>query len=463
MRGTGEKEAMDYNSGNAGMNQGMPQGQGMPMNQGMPPGRGMPMNQGMPPGRGMPMNQGMPPGRGMPMNQGMPQGQRMPMNQGMPQGQGMPMNQGMPPGQGMPYRGAPRGGMPVNGVPASQGEPAGRARIKSRNPLPPETDERPRNRENRLFDEDNKPGTGRGPGGLAAAIPSGFAEGLSGVSGIVYGAILCVCLLISLIAYGTSHKGAGKAYNIPTDMITYNGLFRDIYENALAGNLGKSKTAAPMYNEDGTEVPAAPTAVGEKTAPGQGGQDSASSGGTASGSSDASTSGAAMVLDSGSGTEGSKQAESYKELISQLEAAIASGDTAFVGTKLAYEDESGNLKGYPQSVVDHFVTYMSTNSDKRDALMTELSNDKYSAQNGNAFVVKLPLIKFVVNMGYDDTTVSLPGFSDQVVNAGQSADIAPLLPCMYTLTISNPAWSESVPRDIEANVNESTISINIKP
>ena len=170
-----------------------------------------------------------------------------------------------------------------------------------------------------------------------------------------------------------------------------------------------------------------------------------------------------MVVDSGSGTDGYKQAESYNELLTQLETAMASGDKAFVGTKLAYEDESGNLKGFPESVVDHFVTYMSTNSDKRSAFINELSNDKYSGQNGSAFVVKLPLIKFVVNMGYDDTTISLPGFSDQVVNAGQSADIAPLLPCMYTLTISNPAWSEPVTRDIEANVNEATISINIKP
>jgi hypothetical protein len=170
-----------------------------------------------------------------------------------------------------------------------------------------------------------------------------------------------------------------------------------------------------------------------------------------------------MVVDSGSGSDGYKQAESYKELLTQLETAIASGDTAFVGTKLAYEDENGAIKGYPQSVVDHFVTYMSTNSDKRSALIAELGNDKYSAQNGSAFIVKLPYIKFVVNMGYDNTTISLPGFSDQVVNAGQSADIAPLLPCMYTLTINNPEWSEAVTRDIEANVNESTISINIKP
>ncbi len=484
-------QAMDYNSGNEGVNRGMPMNQGMPQGQGMPPKQGMPMNQGMPPRQGMPMNQGMPPGQGMPprqgmpMNQGMPPGQGMPprqgmpMNQGMPPRQGMPMNQGMPPGQGMP----PRQGMTMNrdmssgrGMPyrgSAEGsdkplEP--KPRMRSMNPLPPENDEgSPRSRGSRLFDGDddgNRVRSGRPGIGLGNVIPQGFIEGLTNVSGIVYGAILCICLLIALIAYGTTHKASGKSYNIPTDMLTYNGLFRDIYENAITGGLN-NKPAAPMYDEDGTEIPAAPTAIGEETAPGMGSQNTTASdtqgAGTAAEGTESTTSGAAMVVDSGSGSDGYKQAESYKELLTQLETAIASGDTAFVGTKLAYEDENGNLKGYPQSVVDHFVTYMSTNSDKRTALMTELGNDKYSAQNGSAFIVKLPYIKFVVNMGYDNTTISLPGFSDQVVNAGQSADIAPLLPCMYTLTINNPEWSEVVTRDIEANVNESTISINIKP
>ncbi len=448
-RGMGEMQAMDYNSGNEGINRGMPMNQGMPSGQGMPPRQGMPMGQGMPPRQGMPMGQGMPPRQGMPMGQG------------MPLRQGMPVDRETSRNRAVPYRGASEG----TGKPIDE-----QLRMKSRNPLPPEAgDGLQKNRGNRLFDGDDdgkRSRSGRAGTGLSGAIPQGFIDGLANVSGIVYGAILCICLLIALIAYGTTHKASGKTYNIPTDMLTYNGLFRDIYENALTGGLN-NKPAAPMYDEDGTEIPAAPTAIGEETAPGMGGQNTAASdtsgAGMTTGSSDGTTSGAAMVVDSGSGTEGYKQAESYKELLTQLETAIASGDTSFVGTKLAYEDENGNLKGYPQSVVDHFVTYMSTNSDKRNALISELENDKYSAQNGSAFIVKLPYIKFVVNMGYDNTTISLPGFSDQVVNAGQSADIAPLLPCMYTLTINNPEWSEVVTRDIEANVNESTISINIKP
>ncbi len=430
---------MDYNNTNNGMNMVNPNNswQGMPI-QGAP-------NQGMPEQR-MPM-QGAP-------NQGMP-GQGMPM-------QGAP-NAGMP-GQRMPMQGAPNQRIPGQRTPgnasAQQGTlqrrfSAGGANETNSKPAF-DTDNGPDNRKSRLFDnEENK---GRAGG---FTLPHGFAAGISGFTGYIYGGILLLCLVIALVAYGMDHHGtSGKKYSIPVDMITYTGIFRNIYEKAASGTLGSSQAdSGVLYDDDGTEVPAAPTAIGE--APGSG-TDNAS-GASTSAAGDGSASGATMALDSGEGTANFSQAESYKELLTQVESAIASGDTDFIGRKFAYEDEDGNLKGYPQSVIDHFVTYMSTNSDKRSALMAELESDKYQGQNEDAFVVKLPYIKFVVNMGYDNTTVSLPGFSDQVVNAGQSADIAPLLPCMYTLTISNPEWSEPVTRDIEANVNEATISINIKP
>lgn len=317
------------------------------------------------------------------------------------------------------------------------------------------TDNGPDDRKSRLFDNEGDKGRSGG-----FALPQGLATGISGFTGYIYGGILLLCLVMALIAYGRGHHGtSGKKYSIPVDMITYTGIFRNIYEKAANGTLGSTQAdSGVLYDDDGTEVPAAPTAIGEEPGAGY-----ASGAGGTSTAGDGSASGATMALDSGEGTANFAQAESYKELLTQVESAIASGDTDFIGRKFAYEDEDGNLKGYPQSVIDHFVTYMSTNSDKRSALMTELESDKYQGQNEDAFVVKLPYIKFVVNMGYDNTTISLPGFSDQVVNAGQSADIAPLLPCMYTLTISNPEWSEPVTRDIEANVNEATISINIKP
>ncbi len=462
---------MDYNNGNNNMNmgnQGMP-GPGMP-NPGMP-GPGIP-NQGMP-NQGMP-NQGIPnpgmPYPGMP-NRGMP-GPGIP-NPGMP-GQGMP-NQGMP-NQGMPRQGMPNPGMPYQG-------PAGsnmRSPLADRN-APTQADiassrlAREIEKSVRGEDRNDKPDLppdmslglkragrtpGRMPGQLPSiTIPSGLIEGISGFSAYIFGAILVLCLIISLVAYGKDHKGGsvgGKKASIPSDMYTYTGIFRNVYEAAASGTLtgGGTQTGA-LYDDDGTLVPAAPTAIGEETAAATDPDDydpTAQSGTDDTESSESSSS---------SGSYG--QAESYKELLDQLEKAIAAGDSAFVASKMAYEDENGTLKAFPQTVVDHFVTYMSSNSDKRSSLMTDLSSDKYSGQNEGEFIVKLPYIKFVVNMGYDNTTISLPGFSDQVVNAGQSADIAPLMPCMYTLTISNPDWNDVVTRDIEANINESTISINIKP
>ena len=295
----------------------------------------------------------------------------------------------------------------------------------------------------------------------AFALPAGLMEGISGLSAYIFGGILILCLIVSLAAYGKGHKGGSvrsRKASIPVEMFTYTGIFRNAYEAAASGSLsGAGTESGALYNDDGTMVPAAPTAIGEKT-PAATDPDDYDPTAAASSEDTASSDGESS---SQSGDYG--QAESYKELLDQLEKAIASGDSAFVASKMAYEDEGGTLKAFPQTVVDHFVSYMSTNTDKLSSLMTDLSSDKYSGQNNGEFIVKLPYIKFVVNMGYDNTTVAIPGFSEQVVNAGQSADIAPLMPCMYTLTISNPDWNDVVTRDIEANINESTISINIKP
>ncbi len=462
---------MDYNGNNnnnmnmQNPNMGRP---GMP-NQGVP-NQGMP-NQGMP-GQGMPYpgmqnpNMGRP-GMGAP-NMGAPNMGRPGMpNQGMP-GQGIP-RPGMP-NQGMPSQGMPRTGMPnMPGRPPFQAKPSQADLASSR--LAREIEKSVnKNGDEEQGSDRPKPGAGirraggpkqAGLGGLGGlALPKDVMEGISGFSAYIYGGILVLCLIFALIAYGRNHKGGGgggKALSIPTDMVTYTGVFRNAYEAAAAGQLSGAGKAA-LYDDDGTEVPPAPTAVGEE---GPSATDVAASE-DASGSGDSDTSGGSDTASSDSSSNFGK-AESYKELLDQIEKAISTGDTDFISKKMAYEDESGTLKAYPQTVIEHFVTYMSANPDKRSTLMTDLSSDKYSGQNDGEFIVKLPYIKFVVNMGYDNTTVSIPGFSDQVVNAGQSADIAPLMPCMYTLTISNPDWNDVVTRDIEANINESTISINIKP
>ncbi len=497
---------MDYNNGNNNNNMnmgnpGMP-GPGMPNPNMMNPGMGSP-NMGNPnmghPGMGNP-NMGNPnmshPGMGNPGmvdprmgNPGMAD-PRM-GNPGMANPGMGNSNMGHPgmsnPNMGRPGMGTPGMGTPGNpGSPGMQGPGMGR-----QNPGMPGAGRQGLGRfgasgqgnlshadlaSSRLAKEIEKsvngdrknegsadrPGlrrAGRAANGPAFALPEGLMEGISGLSAYIFGGILIICLIVALAAYGKGHKGGSvhsKKASIPTEMFTYTGIFRNAYEAAASGTLGGAGTeSGVLYNDDGTMVPAAPTAIGEET-PAPTDPDDYDPTAAASSDDTASSEGEAS-----SGNYG--QAESYKELLDQLQKAIASGDSAFVASKMAYEDEGGTLKAFPQTVVDHFVSYMSTNTDKLSSLMTDLSSDKYSGQNNGEFIVKLPYIKFVVNMGYDNTTVAIPGFSEQVVNAGQSADIAPLMPCMYTLTISNPDWNDVVTRDIEANINESTISINIKP
>ncbi|MCR5507299.1 MAG: hypothetical protein K6F34_01295 [Lachnospiraceae bacterium] len=453
---------MDYNNDTSRINQGMQRpGTNGPMNPGMPP-QGMPM-QGMPggmqrPGTNGPMNPGMPP-------QGMPGGMQRPGTNG-------PVNPGMPP-QGMPMQGPagrnPRSvGMNTDDISARLAKGI-EGRINSNNNEPDRKERHGLSIEKDLTADRSAGFKQFGEGMMqkfaSFRIPSGVIEGISGASHLIFGAILVLCLIIALIAFGKGHGSSRRSYNIPTDMTTYSGIFLNAYNKAVAGSLTGAGTPAPetLYDEDGTEVPPAPTAIGEDPFNSDTGSDTSDTGSDAQDDSsypvsDSEVTGAAMVLDSG--TSGPR---SHKDLLSELDSAIGSGDIKSVGGKMAYEDENGNLKGYPESVVSHFISYMSANSDKKSALMAELSDEKYSAQHDEAYVVKLPLIKFVVNMGYDNTTVSISGFSDQVVNAGQSADIAPLLPCMYTLTISNPEWPEATTRDIEANVSEPAISINIKP
>ncbi len=273
----------------------------------------------------------------------------------------------------------------------------------------------------------------------------------SGIAPYAYCAILVICLMTALIAYGTTHKGT-SSYNIPTDGTILTGVIPELFLKTLDG-----ATSNVGMSEDGTsQIPEAPVANTDLT-----GNSGSSQVHTVPSGTD-NVSGAAMVVDSGAGVQGYSEAASYSELLTQIESAIAIGDVNFVGSKLCYKDDEGNICGYPQSVVDYFVSYMSLESEKRAGFISEITADKYSYTNGDVYVVCLPKIKFVVNMGYDNTTVSLSGFADQVVNAGEKAEIAPLLPCMYTIVISNDEWPESTTRSLEANVNETQLAINIK-
>lgn len=287
---------------------------------------------------------------------------------------------------------------------------------------------------------------------LGGYVAPSHAGGIMDYAWIVYVAVLSICLMTSMIAFSKSGgSGNGKGIYYPRDLVTTNGVLDIIFDEYYSGGLG-SRYA--MYGPGDNSIGVS----------GQNGDYETVGDGTSTDGDSTplpnSTTGATMALDTGGAYESYAAAGSHEEVVAQLESALSSGDVQFVGRKLAYEDESsGNLIGYPQSVVEHFVSYMSSNPDKRALFISEVGGDKFTAKNADAFVVKIPLLKFTVNMGYDDTTLSISGFSDQTLSSGQSATVQPLLPCMYTITVSTIGGSQS--SEVEANMNEGNLQINI--
>lgn len=293
--------------------------------------------------------------------------------------------------------------------------------------------------------------SGQTAAGRSVSAPHGShrSGGILDYAWIAYSLVLAICLTVAIISY-RSGSGAGKdGIYYPYNVFTITGVVKDIFDDYRSGGLGSS------YNQNGAQA-------AEEQAAAEGTEDKSSLlGETSASSTPNSTTGATMALDVG-GTYGAYQsATSHEELLQQLDRALAANDTEFVGMKLAYEDaESGNLIGYPQSVVEHFTKYMADNSDKRAAFLDEIKNEsEFSVKNGQAFLVKLPLLQFTINMGYDGTTISISGFSDQQMDSGQSAVVSPLLPCMYTIHAETANGSQT--SEVECNMNEGNLKINI--
>lgn len=297
----------------------------------------------------------------------------------------------------------------------------------------------------------------RNSGGYKVTFHAG---GIMDYAWIAYIGILAFCLMVAMIAYGKGSKSSGGIY-YPRHLLTTNGILDQIYDKYKSGAVASNGTAeGDINNADGANPNAAADSA---SADAQGadtlGSDATTTGGTTSVLPN-STTGATMAIDDGTPYGSYAVASSHEEVVAQLGSALSSGDVEFVGRKLAYIDETtGNLIGFPQSVVEHFTTYMAANPDKRELFLSEISSTDYTTKNGDAFIVKLPLLKFTVNMGYDDTTLSISGFSDQTLNAGQSATVQPLLPCMYTISVSTSSGSQS--SEVEANMNEGNLQINI--
>lgn len=272
---------------------------------------------------------------------------------------------------------------------------------------------------------------------------SSYAGGIGSIAGVIFSILLCVCVLVAILAYRASANK--KAYRYPLEVVTMNGVLTDIFEakfgssDSYGGETASS--AAPgdvsglpmddLYGNN-SEIAAAPAA-------------------SATG-----ISGAAMLLDVGGGVDGYTEAANYAELLTQLDEALAAGDVTFVGSKIGYTDDAtGSILGYPQSVVEHFTSFMAANTDKRESFMNSIQDaDRYSGMSGTAYVVNLPLIKYKVTSDYDATSFVFSGFSEQTIDANQTAYISPMLPCMYTVTATNPSWAQPIEGQLEAAMGE---------
>ena len=270
---------------------------------------------------------------------------------------------------------------------------------------------------------------------------------------IAYVVVLAIAVMTAMLAYTHGMGKSREGIYYPNNVFTITGVVKDIFADYRNGGLGSG------YNAAAATQPAQTQETGDaatSTHP-----NAAVLGETTASAAPNSTTGATMTLDVGESAGSYPEASSYEELLTQLDSALAANDVEFVGSKLSYEDEeSKTLIGYPQSVVEHFTKYMADNSDKRETFLAGIKDESaFSAKNGSAYLVKLPLLQFTINMGYDGTTISISGFSDQTMDSGQSAIVSPLLPCMYTIHAETAKGSQT--SEVECNMNEGNLKINI--
>lgn len=296
----------------------------------------------------------------------------------------------------------------------------------------------------------------------AAYTPPEYRGALDSYGWIILCAVLGFCVIVTLIASGVKPRGSG--YKYPMNVITISGVVNSSYEHAMGIN-GTFSVLSQMTSSSGQE----------SSDDGMGAQDSANTKVVdlpdAENLTDLGKEGEAATLDDGKmEIPGISPATSHSELVSQIQTALAGGNYSFVSAKLAYEDEqTGALDPYPMSQVKHFCEYMNANPDKISSFINSVSSEDYSAKNGDAYVLKLPMMKFTVKMGtstdsfvLDNTVVSVSGFSDVIVNGNQNAAIYPLLPCMYTVTLTNNAWATpSQSQEIEATLGEGNLEIKV--
>lgn len=313
------------------------------------------------------------------------------------------------------------------------------------------------NATNSLADEENNNGDGQGRR-RTAYVAKSYSTPIDDYGFPIYCGLLALAVVVTLLASGL--KPRNKTYTYPLNVFSMTGVINTAYEHSLG--FAPTKNYADDYSLSASSEPADDSSEqGKKTVEAAGEGDLNVLGDDAK----------AVELDDGTKTfPGYGQAADHAELVSQIEAALAANDYEFVGSKIAYEDENtGSLNGYPLSLVKHFCTYMSTNAEKRSSFISTIGSDEYAGTSGSANVIKLPVMKFTVKMGestetfvLDNTIVSVSGFSDVIVNGNQQAAIYPLLPCMYTVTLTNNAWpTHDQSQEIEATLGEGNLEIKV--
>ncbi|MBQ7581936.1 MAG: hypothetical protein IJU25_03870 [Lachnospiraceae bacterium] len=268
--------------------------------------------------------------------------------------------------------------------------------------------------------------------------PNDFSGGIDSLAGVIFIVLLCICVMAAILFYRNTRTSG----YYPLNVVTINGVINEAY----AGMPGAPSDAA----DQPLSTPSSGNAAGNTVSPTLP-DTTVEPVSLATG-----VTGAAMLLDAGGGVEGYPEAASYAELLTQLETALSSGDANFIGSKIGYTDDStGTTLGFPQSVVEHFASFMAANADKRQAFLDTIQDaDKYAGTNGSAQIVNLPLISYKVTTDYDETTFSFSGFSEQTINANQEATVSPMLPCMYMVNATCPSWAQPIEGQLEATFGE---------
>lgn len=254
-----------------------------------------------------------------------------------------------------------------------------------------------------------------------------------GIGLTIFGGLLVVAIIVSCVFYYLNSNKEPFVY--PTDVLTISGVLTDIYGGQTTAAVGDVAADAGAETTD-------PATMGQTTEPG--------------------TTDPAAVNPAGAATSAYPEATSHEELLTQIDSALAAGDTSFITTKFLCKDTEGSYIGYSIETINAFVAYMMANPDKRAAFIASVADaNVYSTLNQEVYYLTLPKIVFSINIGYADTTVSTSTFPDVVVDGTETLEQGPLLPMIYKFTVSNATWKEPASQDIEVTLDKAVIGINI--